>query len=91
MSKTLNRRIWLSPLDKCDVCKKPFGDGEGESRTMADAPTSRGDPWGNLCDDCIKYFEITEFGEGKGQLYELLEIGRDEDGNPTKFWVKTDG
>lgn len=91
MSRTLNRQVWLSPLDKCDYCQKPFGDGEGESRVMADAPTHLGGPWGNLCDTCIQNFGIAEFGVGKGQLYELLEIGRDEDNNPLKFWVKTDG
>lgn len=91
MSRTLNRQVWLSPLDKCDYCQKPFGDGPDESRVMADAPTHPGGPWGNLCDDCIQNFGITEFGVGKGQMYELLEIGRDEDGNALKFWVKTDG
>lgn len=91
MSRTLNHRIWLSPLDNCHCCGKPFGDGREESMVMADAPTHPGGPWGNLCDTCIQNFNINEFGEGKGQLYQLTEIGRDEDNRPLKFWVKIDG
>ena len=84
------KTLWITPLDDCDVCDKPFGPHPdlGESNIMADA-SLRG-TWGNFCDDCIKSLDL-KFGTGLGQKYELQEIGTDAEGNPQKGWVKVEG
>lgn len=86
------KHLWLSPLNNCNLCNKPFGGGEGESSVMADA--ALGGPWGNFCDDCIEEHTATgamKFGLGLGQKYELQQIGTDAEGEPQLGWVKVEG
>ena len=56
---------WLSPVEKCDICRKPFESGD----TFIDGKTHQG-PWGILCSPCHETHGIG-LGTGKGQRYDF--------------------
>lgn len=73
-------KVWISPVNNCDLCDAPFGENE----PMYDANILG--QWGNVCGSCFTRFGC-KLGTGRGQRYELQRQAHSDN----KIWVKVAG
>jgi len=61
---------WVGSVRSCDGCGKIFVEGD----YMVDGPLRRGEPWGNICEDCFLAGD-RRLGIGYGQLFKKTVTG----------------